>query len=293
MRNYFKKVIKKYLLKPYPLNTKNWKITISISLFITFFIIIFQPFGLSSLETKYKFLINIGYGFVTFLTLVLNLFIITKIFKVFFVEDSWKVWKQIIWLIWIVFTIGMGNFLYSTLFFNFANNFTGLLIFQGFTILISIIPISILTIIRQNKILSQNLANAKEINRINTEVKKNKTNHKSKSIEIFSDNKNDSLKIFSEQIYYIEAEGNYVKIYFSENNNLKNKMLRSSLKKIEEQITEIAFLIKCHRAFIVNINKIETSKGNSQGLKLKIINLENEIPVSRNYVKILKTKIEN
>ena len=48
-------------------------------------------------------------------------------------------------------------------------------------------------------------------------------------------------------------------------------------------------IIQCHRAFIVNTNKIISAKGNSQGLRLSLENCNNEVPVSRNYVDLVRS----
>jgi len=41
---------------------------------------------------------------------------------------------------------------------------------------------------------------------------------------------------------------------------------------------------QCHRAYIINIEKVKKAEGNSQGFLLDIEGLDFKIPVSRNYV---------
>jgi DNA-binding LytR/AlgR family response regulator len=52
-------------------------------------------------------------------------------------------------------------------------------------------------------------------------------------------------------------------------------------------------MVKCHRAFLVNVKHIEYVKGNSQGLKLMLAAIDFEIPVSRNYSKDLKERVHS
>ena len=62
-----------WLKQPFPLINEasyNWKIIIAISLFISFFLLIFQPFGLREITIPHKELFIAGYGGVTFLTVV-------------------------------------------------------------------------------------------------------------------------------------------------------------------------------------------------------------------------------
>src|SRR5674476_1060576 len=85
--------VKKYLNQPYPLSGSKWKLIISISLFIGLFMLIFQPFGLSSSNETYKAIFCIGYGFVTLIILIFDLYIIQHIFKTWFDYRRWTVWK--------------------------------------------------------------------------------------------------------------------------------------------------------------------------------------------------------
>lgn len=52
------------------------------------------------------------------------------------------------------------------------------------------------------------------------------------------------------------------------------------------------FIIRCHRAFLVNIRMVVKVDGNSQGYKLNLEGCEEEVPVSRAYAKEVKALIE-
>ena len=97
--------------KPYPQTLNRWKITFAVSLFIALFVIIFQPFGLQSVQVEYKGILLVGYGFITFIILTFNLFILTSLLPNIFNEDKWTVKKEILWVSWIVISISIGNYL--------------------------------------------------------------------------------------------------------------------------------------------------------------------------------------
>ncbi|MBN1197974.1 MAG: hypothetical protein JXA23_01390 [Bacteroidales bacterium] len=65
-----------YLRQSYPMIENRWRIILPISLFITLFMIIFQPFGLADYEGSDKLLLLAGYGMVTFMVLCFNMFLI-------------------------------------------------------------------------------------------------------------------------------------------------------------------------------------------------------------------------
>jgi hypothetical protein len=282
-------MIKTYLNQPYPLLGNKWKIIISISLFIPLFIMIFQPFGLTEYHGTDKIFIIAGYGLVTFGVLIINLFLVASLMKNWYNEKSWTVLRQLTWLIWIVFSIGLGNFLYSSIIFSFGS-FYGFLIFQAYTLEVGIIPIVVLTIIQQNIMLSRNLRFAKDINsglKTNEEIKDHK------KICFVADNEKDKLEIELSDLLYIESSKNYIEVFHFNGDKLVTNLLRCSLKRIELQINRYSTLFKCHRSYIVNISKIIQVKGSSQGLKLVLKNADTEIPVSRNLTKVLREKIHS
>jgi len=67
---------------------------------------------------------------------------------------------------------------------------------------------------------------------------------------------------------YITSAGNYIQGFYKNRYDLKNILLRNILKQAEDQLKDNHFMIKCHRAFLINRNKVVHLKGNSQGLRL-------------------------
>ncbi|MCD0490434.1 LytTR family DNA-binding domain-containing protein [Pedobacter sp. MC2016-14] len=86
------------------------------------------------------------------------------------------------------------------------------------------------------------------------------------------------LKI--DEILYLEAMGDYVKVYIKE----KHYAIHSSLKSVEEKLPSSVFL-RVHRSFIINISKIDTVEGGTL-----IIN-KNLVPVSDGYRANLNKRI--
>lgn len=278
-------MIKQYLHQPYPLYRNRWRIIISISFFISFFMYFFQPFGLSSFNNGLRTYFEIGYGVVTFLVLLVDLFLLPLIFKKWFDISKWTVLKQIVLQIWILFSIGIFNFFYSSLFLNFTRVFIAFLVFQFYTLLVGIIPIIVGTFATQNKLLAENLEIA---NKYNDDLTlKADSSSDAETLCLLAENSKDKFEIKSSDIIYITSTGNYIQAFYQKEGELKNILLRNTLKQTEEQLKEIHSMIKCHRAFLVNKNKIVRMKGNSQGLRLILEGTDEEIPVSRNLSKSL------
>ena len=91
------------------------------------------------------------------------------------------------------------------------------------------------------------------------------------------------LTINSDSLYYMESQDNYVKIYYENQGKLLSYMLRCRTKAIEENLAETS-MVRCHRSYIVNIEKIRLLQ---EERRLHFIALDDEsikrIPVSRSY----------
>lgn len=286
-----KKSIKDILNQPYPLFNDRWKLIISISLFVTLFMLVFQPFGLANFTGPNKTIIISGYGFITFLILIFNLIVLPSYFKKWFISRSWTVIKQITWLVWIIFTIGLGNYLYSSIVFSFFSGYYGILLFQFYTLSIGIIPIVFLTIFHQNLLLSENLSKAKELN---SKLKADQSEIvEGKIIALAASSGKNGINLDIKDLVFIESVGNYIKVYYLKDGNMVDTILRNTMGAVEKQLTKYPSIVRCHRAFIVNIIQIDRLNGNSQGLKLHLKFTENEIPVSRSFSKKLRESINS
>ena len=80
------------------------------------------------------------------------------------------------------------------------------------------------------------------------------------------------IKIYQQDILFIEAQDNYIKIFTKQ----KNHLIRCSLNKIMERLNN-SFITRLHRSFSVNINLIDSFCDNEVKIK------DHSIPVGRNY----------
>lgn len=283
-------MIKQYLNQPYPFYEKRWKTIVTVSLFISFFMLFFQPFGLSTFENEYRLFFEIGYGVVTFFVLFLGLFAFPFLFKKMFRFQHWTVLKQIVWQVCTLVSIGIVNFIYSSFFLSYTNNLKEFFYFQLYTLLVGIIPIVVMTVINQNRLLAENLKIANDYNNDFTARTDNAADNE--KVCLMAENSKDRLCINSSDLIYITSAGNYIQVFYQINNELKNILLRNTLKQTEDQLKENHSIIKCHRAFLINKNKIVRVKGNSQGLRLVLESTDEEIPVSRKLSKSLMDIIQ-
>ena len=82
-------------------------------------------------------------------------------------------------------------------------------------------------------------------------------------------------------LLYIEAVGNYVKIYHLHDGEVRNDMLRATSKQIEEDLKDYPMIVRCHRAFLVNLGQVEQISSQAGAMQLHIKHSHDSIPVSR------------
>lgn len=111
------------------------------------------------------------------------------------------------------------------------------------------------------------------------------TNTKTDSVDttLLSDSQNKELSLDIQELLLVEAQDNYCKIYYLENNEVKKAMFRLSLKKMHDQLLHMDTIIRCHRSYIINKSKVEKISGKSQNYKLIIFGISKNIPVSRSF----------
>jgi hypothetical protein len=87
-----------------------------------------------------------------------------------------------------------------------------------------------------------------------------------------------------EDLLYLEAADNYVIIFYSDHQKISKFMIRNTLKRIENQQNNIG-LVRCHRSYIVNFEKIKIIKKDKEGLILEFDIPEMlSLPVSKTYI---------
>jgi len=102
---------------------------------------------------------------------------------------------------------------------------------------------------------------------------------------LFDNNGVLKLSVSSANLYYVEADDNYIKVWYADQQGaLQTYMLRCRLKTVEESFAG-SDLIRCHRKFIVNMQKVKLLQKVGSVYE---ITLDNEaiapIPVTKTYI---------
>ena len=263
-----------FLKRPFP-PTENWidriRLAFAIAIFVTFFLYIFEPFGLSNLS-KNKFWICLGFGSATLVASLLFEVLIVKIFKWHDVPQNFTFGKWVLQAIGMILTISVANFLFGRWLQGSMDwRFFPQMIYATFAVgVFPTVVLGSLSMLRQEKIYKE-IASG-----INDLSQKSKETSRSQERTIG--------EIALSNIRYIESYQNYIKIGYIDNDTALNEsMQRATLKSLQSEL-EGTSIVKCHRSFLVNKDSIISVSGNAQGLLLTLEDCDKEIPVSRSFV---------
>ena len=107
---------------------------------------------------------------------------------------------------------------------------------------------------------------------------------KLEKITLFDNNGDLKLCVSASSLYYIESDDNYIIVWYTDaKGELKRYMLRCRLKTVEESFKGSS-LVRCHRKYIVNMDKVKVLRKEKEGYEL---DLDNDaiapIPVTKTY----------
>lgn len=102
----------------------------------------------------------------------------------------------------------------------------------------------------------------------------------------------DTIQLHVPNLLYIEAVGNYVKIYQLNDGQVRSDMLRATSKQMEEDLSAYPTVVRCHRAFLVNLQQVEQIVSRAGAMQLMIKHCHEALPVSRSNAVQVKEAIK-
>jgi DNA-binding LytR/AlgR family response regulator len=102
----------------------------------------------------------------------------------------------------------------------------------------------------------------------------------------------ETITLHIPSLLYIEAVGNYVKVYQWQDDALHTDMLRATMKQVEDDLQGYPAVVRCHRAFMVNLQQVEKVLAKSGIMRLVIRHTHDALPVSRSNMAGVKEAIK-
>lgn len=109
---------------------------------------------------------------------------------------------------------------------------------------------------------------------------------------ILTGNTREQIEVQPSSILFLTSESNYVKVIILDNEGrVQSKMLRQTMSNIESQLNAYPYIIRCHRAYIVNLQHVRHASTSSAGLLLTLDATNQHVPVSKTYISIVKASM--
>jgi len=278
-----------FINKPYPFDSdlrNSLKVGIWMGIGMFLFILFLQPLEIEKTDFDIYILLIAGFGGITFLLISLGNLAIPWVYrKITSDKGSLKIMLLFQLLIWILNAVA----------FSFYLRYVGkvqLSMFLAFKVVVlSFFPPVINIFISELQNARSQLIILHQRNRELTGIVSN--NRKEEHVvEFVSDNRSEKLKLNLKALILVKSAENYVEILYRENDSIQKKLLRTTLKNIEDQLNPYSFIIRCHRTCIVNSSFVESLKRIPTGFRLQITDYEEEIPVSRQYLLGVKSILD-
>lgn len=114
----------------------------------------------------------------------------------------------------------------------------------------------------------------------------------SESTILLQGSTSESVSLQIPDLLYIEAVGNYVKVYYLQEGEVRHDTLRATSKQMEMDLQDFPRIVRCHRAFLVNLQQVERIVSQSGSMQLIIKHCNDSIPVSRSNMAQVKEAIK-
>lgn len=248
--------------------------SIILSIMVFIFNILFEPFNIEKEEHKMNFLILTS---IKSIIVFLSTYISIRFAGKFFIKQKWNIVSEFFLIMCLSFLIGVILFLTRDIFYENPDNWSIRYLVEEirnalFTgVLIMIIYLPYLILIYKNEADGGN---------------------QEQLITIKSRVKSDTFSINPDKILYAKSDGNYLELFYDDGGSIRRAIIRLTIKELEKQLKDYNFLIKVHRSFIINNNKILKIKKKPQGVALILNNIKEEIPVARTVAPLFRKSFD-
>ncbi len=245
-----------------------WLSSFSVAAITYLFLTVFQPFGTYNFVSSDKYLLLLPYSIIAFIAFLAGDSLVARYSR----KWSWS--REILKIVVLLSVCACLNYLYSIYFINHtAFSFGTFLYMFLFTFALGI-PVCIMYLL--GKLAFSNSFSASPATELSQYERKDNT------LSIIPDS-GKAFTLAEDDFLYAQSEGNYSTLYYLQDGIVRKQLVRITLKKLEKQICN-PLIQRCHRSYIIHVQKATGKKGNAQGYKIQLEHTSDLVPVSRKYI---------
>jgi len=276
------KHIEKYLKEPYPYyhgNQQRLILLLLITSVLSFgFSYFFEPFNVNPTEHRINSIwILMIHAFIAFPIVYVYLMLLNKSLKN---DLNWTIGKELFHLSILLLLIGIASFLIRDFIYLNPDNWSIKYLREEIrnTFLVGVLILVIVLPINLERLIHKHTTSLKKL------PKHIKKELKSTLILIKTSIPNENFELEIKEFLFAKVESNYIEVFTSSSTGIHKKLIRLTLKELEDQLDSFPYIFKTHRSYLVNLNAIESTSGNAQGYQLMLKECSNIIPVSRSNI---------
>ncbi|MFK7936178.1 MAG: LytR/AlgR family response regulator transcription factor [Saprospiraceae bacterium] len=209
--------------------------------------------------------------------------------------SEWNIGREFLYLLILILGVGVGNYLLRGITYihedSWAIKFLIEEIINGF-----IVGLAVSTIVVLLRIALELRLNLQKADRLLINLKKAPTASQTvatKLLTIKGSLKSETFNLKIPELLYAQSAGNYVDVFLQKNGKIQKITTRLTLSSFAQQLADYPNVMRVHKSYVVNLDKIETVRGNAAGLFLQITSLsDTTVPVSRKYVKAFEQIVQ-
>ena len=247
--------------------------------FIFFFLIVFQPFGTYNFEHEHKVILLMVYGVIT---LCIHFLLRTAAFYKW--RGSWHLKQEVLLLLTSLFLSTLLSFVYNQLVFKPQFD---ILHFPAFFLMVFSIYVFPLLGILWSRLAGLPVAVSSGEGSAGAAAQPAAP----AVVHLKGANKEEEYQFRQEQILFLKSEGNYVKIMYEQDAQLRSVLLRATLKQVQEQVPDL--FVQVHRSYLVNLSHFTVHRVMGGKYELVSETSPERIPVSNSYRSIVQDKLQN
>ena len=248
---------------------------------VAFILNVLQPFGTANFQHPNKFWMLSGYGLVIFLT-VSGVLGLSSWLHTIAKKERWTIVKEVLHIFLAVILSLVATFFYAKFLFGWKMNWLNFAGYIGYATSVAILPFTF--------VFGYLYMQWKDVLRSQLEVPQVEEKQES-TLLLKGQNKGDQVETTMDELLFAKAHDNYVILYLKTAEKVQRHIIRSTLEQVLQQLHDTRFQ-RIHRSFLVNLNHVQTLKGNKSKASLLIKHHENGIPVSRKYYDDLKAQFK-
>jgi hypothetical protein len=261
-------------------------LTIAFGIFL--FILFFQPIPIEQFDFNNRLLFAGGFVAIIFLFQVL----IRGLFRTFIPDHLFKQDELLLLSYGRIFLITVLSSVAVAFYLRYVGS-VSITFYEMFKIILICLVSPVIQSIydRFAELIMQNELLMHEKENILKEIQHYQDDYQNQSIEFISEYGAEPLNLPVADIVLLRSADNYVEVIYLEGNTVKKKLIRNTLKNIEQQLKPFSNFIRCHRTSIINSFHVEklNRKFNNHWLILK--GFDDPVPVSRQYLLKIKEHI--